>query len=170
MTDPSYDALEDEAQAARARLMATLDVLDGRTKRLVHEATETARSTAFGMVGAMTLVVGLALAERASRRARTFPVGAGRRSILADTLRVGAVALVFVSVSAWAKHAAHTRDTGHAGEPQLRRVGAALLSAMLGKGPHSSARRAGTTHASLELAPTNGPLQSEPEHTHHDPS
>jgi hypothetical protein len=175
MTDATQDGLDRNVDEAKARLMATLDVLDVRTRSLVHEATDTARNTAWGVAGVLALSLGLALAERASRRVsrrvtqrqlrdRVSPNG----SLLGDTIRVGAVAVLFISVSAWAKHAAEPDASRRAGQPQLRRV-ATLLSAVLGKGPHAVAQRSGTTRAflpSTTIATTPMTQPHESSHSH----
>jgi hypothetical protein len=153
MTDEAHLVLEREASEARARLMATLDVLELRTRSVARDAARGARSTALGFAGALALGLTFAIAEhtqaRADRPRRSRPP---ERSLLGDALRAGAVAFVFVSVSAWSKHAPQPTATGRANQPQARRI-AALVSALLGQGPRARALRAGTTHALLAVGP-----------------
>jgi hypothetical protein len=167
MTDSTHLVLEREASEARARLMATLDVLELRAHSVVQDATRGARSTALGLAGALALGLTFAFAERTQRRAERPSRRAPKRSILGDALRAGAVAFVFVSVSAWSKYATQPTAAGRANSPHARRI-AALLSALLGRGPHTRALRAGTSHALLASTSSPTPSNPEPERHNHD--
>jgi hypothetical protein len=151
MTDSTHEELDRHAERARERLLATLDVLDHRARGLVQNAAETTRATMIGVAGAMALSVGLVLAQRASRRIkrRTRDRDADKPSLIGDAFRVGAVALVFVGLSAWAKRAAHVNGTS---PPQPSQNAPPLPTRL---GPPSLAtddsaalEQAGTTHAS----------------------
>jgi hypothetical protein len=166
MTDSTHWALEREASEARARLMATLDVLELRARNIAHDASRSARSGALGLAGALALGLTFALADRAQRRSHRPLRSTPKRSILGDAMRAGAVAVVFVSVSAWSKYATQPTAAGHANSPQARRI-AALLSALLGRGPHTRALRAGTSHALLASTCVT-PSNPEPERHNHD--
>jgi hypothetical protein len=166
MNDGTHWALEREASEARARLMATLDVLELRARSAVRDASRSARSTALGAAGALALGLMFAFAERTRRRTQRPVRSTPKRSILGDAMRAGAVAFVFVSVSAWSKYATQPTAAGHANQPHARRI-AALLSALSGRGPRARALRAGTSHAllaSTSLTPSN----PEPEPYNHD--
>jgi hypothetical protein len=146
MTDSNHEELDRHAEQARERLLATLDVLDHRARGLVQNAAQTTRATLIGVAGAMALSVGLVLAQRASRRIRrrTRYRDSDKPSLIGDAFRVGAVALVFVGLSAWAKRAAHGNGTSPPQLSQNAPPGPTRLvtdeSAALGQ--------AGTTHAS----------------------
>ena len=146
MTEPSHEALDRHVEQARERLFAKLDVLDHRARELVREATSTTRATALGLAGALALSFGLALAERASQRLRhRYYTPAPRRSLVGDALRVGAVAVMFVAVSGWAKRASHSQAARRASEPQLGRF-ASPVAAVPGS-VNAGASPAGTSHA-----------------------
>ena len=166
MTESTHASLEREASEARARLMATLDVLDVRARRVVHDATESVRSTAIALAGAAGLCLTFALFERSVRRPVTRVRQTPKRSILSDALRAGAVAFVFVSVSTWSKSATQPRASGRALEPHARRI-AAVLAAVSGNGPRARALRAGTTHA-LPASSVVTSSNPSPSDIHHD--
>jgi hypothetical protein len=146
MTDSTHEELDRHAQEARERLLATLDVLDHRARGLVQTAAQTTRATMIGLGGALALSVGLVLAQRASRRikSRTRYRDSDKPSLIADAFRVGAVALVFVGLSAWAKRAARANGTS---PPQLRQ-NASLSPARSGTDESAAHEPAGTTRAS----------------------
>jgi hypothetical protein len=158
MTEPSHDALDRHVNETRERLLAKLDVLDQRARSMVREATTTTRATVIGLAGALALSFSLALAERANQRLR-HP-HAPRRSILGDALRVGAVAVMFVAVSGWAKRQAHAQPR-RASQPQLRRI--ASHDSMMPRSEAASAPHSGTSHAlpAQAISTESSPLDTE---------
>jgi hypothetical protein len=119
VTDAAHDELDRHARKARERLLETLDVLDHRARNLVQAATETTRATAVGLAGALVLSVALVVVQRTSKRVVRRRRDSDRSSLIGDAFRVGAVAIMFVGLSAWAKRAAHANATRLAAAPQL---------------------------------------------------
>lgn len=159
MTDSSHEKLDRHVTEAKERLFARLDVLDHRARQLVQEATNTTRATAFGFAGALALSFAFSLATRANRRIQHLPPP--RRSILGETLKIGAVALMFVGVSAWAKRASQQGDPRRASQPQLRHSASSEAPALAAGRP--SAAAPGIANASMtgSAASEVSPLDTE---------
>jgi hypothetical protein len=108
---------------------------------------------------------GLALAERASQRVRGRSPQAPRRSLIGDALRVGAVAVMFVAVSGWAKRASQGQAR-HASRPQLGRF--ASSAAAMPDSAQASDAQAGTSHALSAQATSTESSPSDTERFQHD--
>jgi len=150
MTNTAHAELDRHARQARERLLATLDVLEQRARTLVQTATQTTRATAAGFAAALALSAALVVVQRTSERMTRQRRGSGRPSLIGDAFRVGAVAIMFLGVSAWAKRAARTHATPPAATPQVRHDASLQLRA-----ERAVQAETGTAHAldTLETTP-----------------